>query len=298
MHVVIVTSCELGRECLMGVRPCQVQVQSACWPRHCCCQVCPFSVFSKMPYLLRFHLQFDSTNTTKLQDLDVWFFFLLSARPRAQEDSFKVEGHCGRRVEGTRGSTSSRKRIEETSISLRTTRLPLGSWLKLSVSFRAPLQRVERLKLGSCNCAIMASVECDLGRDQCLLSRYCLNHSAVPVDHHTRSRSVPRWWWVVWQYHKLTITRTSASILTKAWRGQTMSTKSSHRRCARRLVCYDTYACKGYYQTLLFEEFTLALFDPSSNCNTRVLSGVEVRSQSLWSCKNRSAAGIMLRFRV
>ena len=74
MHVVIVTSCELARESLMGVRPCQVKVQSACW--HCCCQVCPFSVFSKMPHLLRFSLQFDSTNTTKLQNLDVWFFLL------------------------------------------------------------------------------------------------------------------------------------------------------------------------------------------------------------------------------
>ena len=72
MHVVIVTSCELARESLMGVRPCQVKVQSACW--HCCCQVCPFSVFSKMPHMLRLSLQFDSTNTTKLQDLDVWFF--------------------------------------------------------------------------------------------------------------------------------------------------------------------------------------------------------------------------------
>ena len=72
MHVVIVTSCGLARESLMGVRPCQVKVQSASW--HCCCQVCPFSVFSKMPHLLRFSLQFDSTNTTKLQHVDVWFF--------------------------------------------------------------------------------------------------------------------------------------------------------------------------------------------------------------------------------
>ena len=39
MHVVIVTSRELARESLMGVRPCQVKVQSACW--HRCCQVCP-----------------------------------------------------------------------------------------------------------------------------------------------------------------------------------------------------------------------------------------------------------------
>ena len=31
MHVVIVTSCELARESLMGVRPCQVKVQSASW---------------------------------------------------------------------------------------------------------------------------------------------------------------------------------------------------------------------------------------------------------------------------
>ena len=130
MHVVIVTSCELARESLMGVRPCQVKVQSACWHCwHCCCQVCPFSVFSKMPHLLRFSLQFDSTNTTKLQDLDVWFFFLLSARPRAQEDSFKVEGHSGRQEgRGEARGTSSRKRIEETSISLPMTRLLLGSW--------------------------------------------------------------------------------------------------------------------------------------------------------------------------
>ena len=93
MHVVIVTSCELARESLMGVRPCQVKVQSASW--HCCCQVCPFSVFSKMPQLLRFSLQFDSTNATKLQDLDVWFFFSCPRDPEL-EDSFKVEGHSGR----------------------------------------------------------------------------------------------------------------------------------------------------------------------------------------------------------
>ena len=109
MHVVIVTSCELAGESLMGVRPCQVKVQSASW--HCCCQVCPFqSVFSKMPQLLRFSLQFDSTNATKLQDLDVWLF-LLSARPRAQEDSFKVEGHSGRQ-EG-RGEAPVHERRED-----------------------------------------------------------------------------------------------------------------------------------------------------------------------------------------
>ena len=72
MHVVIVTSCELARESLMGVRPCQVKVQSACW--HCCCQVCPFSVFSKMPHLLLFSLQFDSTNTTKCRIWTCGFF--------------------------------------------------------------------------------------------------------------------------------------------------------------------------------------------------------------------------------
>ena len=99
--------------------------------------------------------------------------------------------------------------------------------------------------------------------------------------------------WVVWQYHKLTITSTSASILTKASLGQTTSTKFFHRVLGES-ACYD--ACEGYCQTLLFEEFTLALFDPSSN--TRVLSGVEVRSQSWWSCKNRSAAAIMLCFRL
>ena len=97
--------------------------------------------------------------------------------------------------------------------------------------------------------------------------------------------------WVVWQYHKLTITSTSASILSKASRGQTTSTKFFHRVLGES-ACYD--ACEGYYQTLLFEEFTLALFDPSS----RVLSVVEIRSQSWWSCKNHSAAAIMLRFRL
>ena len=51
------------------------------------------------------------------------------------------------------------------------------------------------------------------------------------------------------------------------------------------------------YQSLWFwSAVFLALFDPSSN--TRVLSGVEVRSQSWWSCKNRSAAAIMLCFRL
>ena len=64
-------------------------------------------------------------------------------------------------------------------------------------------------------------------------------------------------------------------ILTKASLGQTTSTKFFHRVLGES-ACYD--ACEGYCQTLLFEEFTLALFDPSSN--TRVLSGVEVRSQS------------------
>ena len=93
--------------------------------------------------------------------------------------------------------------------------------------------------------------------------------------------------------YKLTITSTSASILTKASLGQTTSTKFFHRVLGES-ACYD--ACEGYCQTLLFEEFTLALFDPSSN--TRVLSGVEVRSQSWWSCKNRSAAAIMLCFRL
>ena len=40
--------------------------------------------------------------------------------------------------------------------------------------------------------------------------------------------------WVVWQYHKLTITSTLASILTKASRGQTTSTKF-FSSCARRM---------------------------------------------------------------
>ena len=64
--------------------------------------------------------------------------------------------------------------------------------IKLVGEFRALLERVERLKLGSCNCAIMARVERDLGRDLCLVSRYCLNQSAAPVDYHNRSFSVPR----------------------------------------------------------------------------------------------------------
>ena len=46
-----------------------------------------------------------------------------------------------------------------------------------------------------------------------------------------------------------------------------------------------------YYRSELQEPI-----DPSSN--TRVLSGVEVRSQSWWSCRNRSAAAILLRFRL
>ena len=100
-------------------------------------------------------------------------------------------------------------------------------------------------------------------------------------------------WWVVWQYHRLTITSTSAFILTKASRGQITSTNFFHRVLGES-TCYD--ACEGYYRTLLFEEYTLVLFDLSSN--TRVLSGVEVRSQSWWSCKNRSVAAIMLRFRL
>ena len=54
----------------------------------------------------------------------------------------------------------------------------------------------------------------------------------------------------------------------KASRGQTTSRKFF--RVLGESACYD--ACEEYYQTLLFEEFTLALFDPSSN--TRVLSGV------------------------
>ena len=127
MHVVIVTSCEPARESLMGVRPCQVKVQSACC--HCCCQVCPFSVFSKMPHLLRFSLQFDSTNTTKLQNLDVWFFF--SPFRETQSSGKLVQSRRSQKPSGgTRRSTSSRKRIEETSISLRMTRLllQLGSW--------------------------------------------------------------------------------------------------------------------------------------------------------------------------
>ena len=89
MHVVIVTSCELARESLMGVRPCQVKVRSACW--HCCCQVCPFSVFSKMPHMLRFSLQFDSTNTTKPQDLDVWFFFSFPRDPELRKTRSKLK---------------------------------------------------------------------------------------------------------------------------------------------------------------------------------------------------------------
>ena len=62
---------------------------------------------------------------------------------------------------------------------------------KIVRSFRAPLESMERLKLGSCSCATMVSVECDLGRDLCLVSRYCLNQSAAPVDHHTTPEAFP-----------------------------------------------------------------------------------------------------------
>ena len=161
MHVVIVASCELARESLMGVRPCQVKVQSAC--RHCCCQVCPFSVSSKMPHLLRFSLQFDSTNTTKLQDhrkLDVWFFFspfreTLSSGRLLQ--SWRSQWPSG----GTRGSTSSRKRIEETSISLRMTRLPLGSWDSERCTWRSMLRRkTEKIvREFSCSAGTCGTVE-------------------------------------------------------------------------------------------------------------------------------------------
>ena len=96
--------------------------------------------------------------------------------------------------------------------------------------------------------------------------------------------------WVVWQYYKLTITSTSASILTKASRRSTTSTKLFHRVLGES-ACYD--ACEEYHRTLLFEEFMLTLFDRSSNTRARVLSGVEVRSQSWWSCKNCSAAATM-----
>ena len=67
----------------------------------------------------------------------------------------------------------------------------------------------------------------------------------------------------------------SASILTKASLGQTTSTNFFHRVLGES-ACYD--ACEGYCQTLLFEEFTLALFDPSAN--TRVLSSVEVHRKA------------------
>ena len=50
-----------------------MKVQSACW--HCCCQVCPFSVFSKMPYLLRFSLlRFDEHYKTAGFGRVVFFF--------------------------------------------------------------------------------------------------------------------------------------------------------------------------------------------------------------------------------
>ena len=95
MHVVIVTSCELARESLMGVRLCQVKVQSACW--HCCAvkfvlplRLCQ-SVFSKLPHLLRFSLQFDSTNTTNLQDLDVRFFFSIPRDPELRKTRSKLK---------------------------------------------------------------------------------------------------------------------------------------------------------------------------------------------------------------
>ena len=112
MHVVIVTSCELARESLMGVRPCQVKVQSASW--HCCCQVCPFSVFSKMPQLLRFSLQFDSTNATKLQDLDVWFFSPVRETQSSKTRS-KLKVTVAVRKDDRKHQFTNEERIEETS---------------------------------------------------------------------------------------------------------------------------------------------------------------------------------------
>ena len=212
MHVVIVTSCELARESLMGVRPCQVKVQSACW--HCCCRVCPFSVFSKMPHLLRFSLQFDSTNTTKLQDLDVWSFFSFPRDPelRKTRSKLKVTSQLQWPSGGTKGLQHQFTKEDRGDVNLTADDETAPGVVRLRAMYltqhcrhaakttgrwvRAPLERVERLKLGSRNCALMASVECDLGRDLCLVSRYCLNQSAAPVHHHhVRSLSVPRWRW-------------------------------------------------------------------------------------------------------
>ena len=123
------------------VRPCQVKVQSASW--HCCSQVGPFSVFSKMPHP---GVSACSSIRRTLQNCRIWtcgFFFLLSARPRAQEDSFKVERHSGRqegRGEAPVHERGSRRRQshcrwpdcswgrEERQKPLRMTRLLLGSW--------------------------------------------------------------------------------------------------------------------------------------------------------------------------
>ena len=134
MHVVIVTSCELARESLMGVRPCQVKVQSASW--HCCCQVGPFSVSLCSVRCPICCVSACSSIRRTLQNCRMWtcdFFYLLSARPRAQEDSFKVEGHSGRQEERREGPVHERGSKRRQShcgwVRMRTRLLlQLGSW--------------------------------------------------------------------------------------------------------------------------------------------------------------------------
>ena len=204
------TSCELARESLMGVRPCQVKVQSASW--HCCCQVCPFSVFSKMPQLLRFSLQFDSTNATKAAGFGRVVFFSCPRDPEL-EDSFKVAGHSGR-PEGRREAPVHEGRapgLRRPQKPLRMARLLLG-FVRLRAMYLTQHRAVNLKTNKSCPwvfvlyertcgtwklqlCNHGKRRPCDLGRDLCLVSRYCLNQPAVPVDHHTRSLSAPRWRW-------------------------------------------------------------------------------------------------------
>ena len=107
MHIVIVTSGDLARESPMGVRPGQVKLQSASW--HCCCQVCPFSVFSKMPQLLRFTLQ-----------LLLLLLLLYSTPPSSQKEAIVKGGGGGKEAilsmgDGERGVLRENKKKRETA---------------------------------------------------------------------------------------------------------------------------------------------------------------------------------------
>ena len=115
----------------------------------------------------------------------VVFFFSFPRDPELRKTRSKlkvtvaVRGEEGKHqlMKEDRGDGTADDQTAPGVVRLRVMYLTQHCMLRKSVSLRAPLERVERLKLGSCNCAIMASVECDRGRDLCLVSRYCLNHA-------------------------------------------------------------------------------------------------------------------------